>query len=88
MVWQVRYLSGIEKQLRKLGHEPERRIRRYLDDHVATLENPRDVGHSLLGPLSGYWRYRVGDYRIICRILDDEVIVLVVEIGHRREVYR
>lgn len=51
-------------------------------------DNPRSTGHGLAGPLSGLWRYRVGDYRIICDIQDHKLVVLVVEIGHRSDIYR
>jgi len=65
------------------------RIRRFLQQRVAPLENPRDIGRKLHGETLGeFWRYRVGDYRIIVTIEDDTLIVLVVEVGHRRDVYR
>lgn len=60
-----------------------------MGDRVAKLDNPRSIGDALTGPDFGqYWRYRVGDYRIICEIQDKKVVVLVLRIGHRREVYR
>ncbi|QJR18241.1 type II toxin-antitoxin system RelE family toxin [Pelagibacterium halotolerans] len=88
MAWTVKYGSGVEKQLRKLGQEPQRRIRRHMESVVARLDDPRQAGSALMGQLSGYWRYRIGDYRVLCRIIDGELLVLVVEVGHRREVYR
>jgi mRNA interferase RelE/StbE len=57
-------------------------------ERLATEADPRRLGHSLSGPLIGLWRYRVGDYRLICRIEDGRCLVLVLTIGHRREVYR
>jgi mRNA interferase RelE/StbE len=86
--WTVKYRAGVEKQLRKLGREPERRIRQHMENVVARLADPRQAGSALLGDLSGYWRYRVGDYRVLCRIVDHELLVLVVEVGHRSDVYR
>ena len=60
-----------------------------MDYRVATADDPRALGKSLKGPkLGAYWRYRVGEYRIICNIQDDQVCILVIEIGNRREVYR
>ena len=63
-----------------------RRILDYMDD-VPRLENPRERGKMLIGNMLGLWRYRVGDYRILCKIRDEELIITVVEVGHRREVY-
>ena len=56
-------------------------------DDVARLENPRERGKMLIGNMLGVWRSRVGDYRILCKIRDEELIITVVEVGHRREVY-
>lgn len=65
------------------------RVLDFMDDRVAVLVDPRAAGKNLVGPkLGSYWRYRVGDVRVICDIQDQEVLILVVEIGHRREVYR
>lgn len=89
MSWTVRYTSDAVRQIRKLGPQTEARLRKYLHEHVETLDNPRSVGQALAGSRLGhFWRYRVGDYRIICDILDDDLIILVVEVGHRREIYR
>lgn len=63
------------------------RIKKYLDEKLATDLNPRRFGKSLHGELGGFWRYRVGDYRIICDIQDENIIVLVVDIGHRSKIY-
>lgn len=59
-----------------------------MQGHVGLLEDPRSVGRPLLGELTGFWRYRVGDYRVICDVRDEALIVLVVDVGHRREIYR
>lgn len=82
----VLYLEKARKQLAKLDNSVKRRIFDYMDD-VAKLENPRERGKMLVGNLMGFWRYRVGDHRLLCRIRDQELVVVVVEIGHRREVY-
>lgn len=66
-----------------------RRIVDFMDERIAGQADPRSSGKALTGPLLGaYWRYRVGDYRIICSIQDGALCVLVIEIGNRREVYR
>ncbi len=75
-------------QLRKLGKPAARRILDYMDERIARLENPRGIGKALTGPLGDLWRYRVGDYRVICDIQDDTFRVLVVQVGNRRDVYR
>jgi mRNA interferase RelE/StbE len=64
------------------------RILRYLRQRIAGSQDPRRFGHALTGDLKGLWRYRVADYRIVASIEDDRFVVLVVTIGHRREVYR
>lgn len=66
-----------------------RRILDFMDERVATLTDPRSIGEALKGPkLGNFWKYRVGDYRLICDIRDGELHILVVQIGNRREVYR
>ena len=74
--------------MNKLDKPVARRILDYMDQRIAPLENPRSVGKALQGPLGDFWRYRVGDYRIICEIQDRKLTILVLQIGNRREVYR
>jgi mRNA interferase RelE/StbE len=89
LAWTISYTATAKKQLRKLDKQTARRILDFLDERVAGAQNPRDTGKALTGPLLGtFWRYRVGDYRIICDIQDGKLCVLVIEIGHRRDVYR
>lgn len=73
--------------MRKLGAAAEHAIVRYLRLRIAPAENPRQFGNPLTGDLKGLWRYRVGDYRMVAAIEDDRFIVLIVTVGHRREVY-
>jgi mRNA interferase RelE/StbE len=73
--------------LRKLGHRAESLVLRYLRERIATNQDPRRFGHALTHDLKGLWRYRVGDYRIVALIEDDRFVVLVVTVGHRRDVY-
>ena len=88
MAWTVDYTETAKKQLRKLDKQVARRILDFLDERVAAAEEPRSTGKALTGPLGSFWRYRVGEYRIICDIQDGQLRVLVVQIGNRREVYR
>jgi len=86
--WKVELDKAAERDLDKLDPKVSRRIERFLYERVATLDNPRLIGEALHGPKLGeFWKYRVGDYRIICKIEDGVLCVLVVRIGHRREVY-
>ena len=71
----------------RLDQQIARRIRNYMRERVASRDNPREIGKALHGPWSGRWRYRVGDYRVICDIQDAALVVLVVEVGGRGEVY-
>ncbi|WP_117195416.1 type II toxin-antitoxin system RelE family toxin [Rhizobium terrae] len=89
MAWRIEFQRDAERDLSKLGHENAQRVLRFLHERVARLENPRSVGEALKGPdLSEFWKFRVGDVRIIADIQDDIVQILVVRIGHRREIYR
>lgn len=88
MAWTVDYTQTARNQLKKLDKPVARRIVDFLDDRVAKQENPRALGKALTGPLGTLWRYRVGDYRVICDIQHQAVTILVIRIGHRREVYR
>jgi len=87
-VWRVEFDRAAVRELRKLGADAEARVLRYLRERISGSEDPRRLGHSLTGDRKGLWRYRVGDYRIVAAIEDDRFIVLVVAVGHRREVYR
>lgn len=89
MGWQVEFTRAAEKDLRKLDPQVARRILRFLHERVAAQENPRHIGAALQGSeLGEFWRYRVGDYRVIALIQDQCVTVQVVKIGGRGEVYR
>ena len=89
MAWIIKYAESASKQLKKLDKQTALRILDYMDERVAVLDNPRSLGKNLKGPKIGeYWRYRVGDIRVICNIIDEQLMVLVIEIGNRREVYR
>ena len=89
MAWTIQYAESAVRQLKKLDRSVVVKIVDYLDERVAFLEDPRSVGKKLSGPRLGvYWRYRVSDVRVICDVQDLQLIVLVLELGHRKEVYR
>jgi mRNA interferase RelE/StbE len=89
LAWAISYTETARKQLRKLDPQTARRIVDFMDERIAGQSDPRSTGQALTGPLLGaYWRYRVGDYRIICEIQDRALCVLVIEIGNRKEIYR
>lgn len=86
--WTIEYTATARSQLRKLDKQMARRIVDYMDERVAQLENPRNLGKALTGPMGDLLRYRVGDCRVICEIQDDALRVLVVRVGSRDKVYR
>lgn len=85
--WTVEFDERARRELRKLSSEVQKTILRFLRERVSGSTDPRQFGKPLRLNLAGLWRYRVGDYRLICRLEDDRLIVLVIKIGHRREVY-
>jgi len=87
-VWRVEFHRAAVRDLRKLGADAESRVLRYLRERIASSEDPRRFGHALTGDRKGLWRYRIGDYRIVADIDGGRFVVLVVTVGHRREVYR
>jgi mRNA interferase RelE/StbE len=86
--WKIDFDSKAKKELLRLDKQFQRRIIRFLEQRIIKSKNPRSTGSALQGTLSGLWRYRVGDYRIICRIEDAHLVVLVISLGHRRDVYK
>lgn len=87
MAWTVEWDERAVRDAKKLGHEARRRIVTYMRERIATSEDPRRFGKPLLAEKAGLWRYRVGDYRIVCRIEDDRVVVLILAVGHRSKIY-
>ena len=89
MAWKVELDSAAERDLDKLDPQIARRILAFLHGRIAPLDDPRSIGEALKGSkLGDFWKYRVGDYRIVASIEDGALRVLVVKIGNRREVYR
>ena len=88
MAWTIEFQLTAQKQIRQLDRPLQQRILSYFRTRVLAVEDSRQVGKALTGDKGGLWRYRIGDYRAICKIEDDRLVVLVVAIGHRRDVYR
>ena len=89
MVWKIELVKSAEKDLKKIGPEAARRVTSFLRERISVLNDPRTIGEPLHGPdLNRFWKYRLGNYRIIADIRDKEVVILIVRIDHRRQVYR
>ncbi len=87
MIWRVEFDDRARKELRRLDRQAQTNILRYLRDRIATHEDPRRFGDPLRKNLSGFWKYRIGPYRIICDIQERVVTVRVVRFSHRKNVY-
>ncbi len=87
MNWVYRFDERALKEIKKLDRAIQKSIITYLDERIAGRDDPRRLGKPLTGDLAGLWRYRVGSFRIICQIQDNELIVLVLAAGHRRNIY-
>jgi mRNA interferase RelE/StbE len=88
LAWTIEYAQSAKKELRRLDRPVARRILDFMDHRVAPQEDPRTLGQALSGPLGDLWRYRIGDHCAICDIQNNTSKVLVLNIGHRREIYR
>ncbi len=87
MTWTVEFDDAAAKELRKLDKQTQQEILRYFRKRIATNEDPRRFGKPLSRDLAGLWRYRVRNYRMICNIEDGNLLVLVLRVGHRKDVY-
>jgi mRNA interferase RelE/StbE len=89
MAYRVELSAEVARELGKLDRQQAKRILKFLQERVAKSDDPRSIGKALHGSRLGeFWKYRVGDYRFICKIEDDRLIVLVLRVGHRKEIYR
>ncbi|MEG1913148.1 MAG: type II toxin-antitoxin system RelE/ParE family toxin [Cloacibacillus sp.] len=86
-MWRIEYDEKAARELAKLDGQAAKRIKRYLDERIATDADPRRFGEGLMENLAGLWKYRIGDFRVIAEIQEYKVVVLVVRIGHRSKVY-
>ncbi len=88
MAWTVEISNIAERQLRKIDRSIQKRILDWLEDRLENCKNPRHFGEPLKGNHAGLWRYRIGNYRVLCEIQDEKIVILVLAVGHRREVYK
>lgn len=87
MIFEIRYSDRARKQIKKLDRQTQALIKGWIDKNLIGTTNPRQHGKALTANRSGQWRYRVADYRILAEILDQQVIILVLEIGHSRDIH-
>lgn len=87
MAWRVEFLESAKRQLKKIDRVWQEKILDYLEDEIATLDDPRTRGKALIGDKRGLWRYRVGNYRIICDIQDGNFVIAAITIAHRKDIY-
>ncbi len=87
MTWTVEFDSAADKDFKKIDPGQKQRIIKYLKKKIATENDPRRFGDSLSRNLTGLWKYRIGDYRVICEIQEEKIVVLVLRVGHRSKVY-
>lgn len=87
MAWEIKFSETAMKQLAKIDRQAQKNIWKYLKERIAASEEPRSYGVPLRKDLVGFWKYRVGNYRIVVDLQDDELVVLVVRVGHRKNVY-
>jgi mRNA interferase RelE/StbE len=88
LAWRIEFVPAAAKEIKKLGKVEAARILATIENRIAALDDPRSVGSALTGELGGLWRWRIGDYRVIARIEDERITILIVRVAHRREVYR
>lgn len=87
MAWRIEIDKGVQRSMKKLDRNVAKRIIAKLRE-ISQLEDPRSTGKALAGNLAGLWRYRVGDYRIVCDIEDEVLLILVIDVAHRSKVYK
>ena len=88
MAWTIEFVPAAAKELNAIGATQASRIVRFLSTRLSKLDDPSSIGEALKGRLGRLWKYRIGDYRIIADIQDKRVLILIVRVGHRREVYK
>ena len=87
MSFRVETTKGFEREFSKLDRYTQKIIAGWINKNLAGCDDPRRIGKALVGNHAGQWRYRIGDYRLICLIKDEELIILAMSVGHRREIY-
>ena len=86
--WRIEITRTATRQITKLDRTAQKSIQQFLRQRLTPADNPRQWGRALQGEKRGLWRYRVGDYRLICDVQDEKITILVLELGHRKDVYR
>ena len=86
--WTLEFARSALKDLRSIDRPTQQRIRTFLEERIATLQDPRSAGKPLKGERCEYWRYRIGNYRVICELQDERIVILVLRIGHRKAIYQ
>ena len=87
MRWSVETTAAFDREFRKLDRYTQRMLKAWIEKHLAGTEDPRSSGKALSANLAGLWRYRIGDYRLICEIQDNRLVILMLTVGHRSEIY-
>jgi len=88
MTWRVEFSPAADKAFGKLDRQHQKRIQKFIEGRLNSDGDPRRLGEAYVGPLKGYWKYRVGDYRLVCEIRDKVRTILVLAIGDRKDIYR
>ncbi len=88
MSYRVETTARFRKEFKKLDRYTQKILKSWMEKHLIGCEDPRATGKGLTANLAGLWRYRVGDYRLICEIEDEELVILTLTVGHRSEIYR
>lgn len=88
MKYQIVYTHDFVKQFSKLDKQVQLNVNNWIKKHIIQVEDPRIYGKPLQGFLSEYWRYRIGDYRLLVKIIDEKAIIFTIKIGHRKEIYK
>lgn len=87
MNYKIETTSDFDKAFKKLDNYTRKQIKKWIEKNLIGTENPREKGKALTGNKKGQWRYRIGDYRLICLIEDDKLLIIAIAVGHRREIY-
>ena len=88
MRYRIETTERFDREFRKLDRYTQRMVKAWIDRNISETDNPRQHGKGLSADRRGQWRYRIGDYRLLCEIQDDRLVILALTIGHRREIYR
>ncbi|MBU5669879.1 type II toxin-antitoxin system RelE/ParE family toxin [Peptoniphilus sp. MSJ-1] len=88
MTYKVKFSNKANKIFKKIDRPIQKLIISYLENNLEGCENPRAIGKALVGNKKGLWRYRIGNYRLICEIKDYDLIILIINLGHRRDIYK